>query len=199
MLRAMKRLPCLTTPARAGLVVSVVLTLVAGLGGPAPARAADPVEFTVGEFAFSRPGGWRWVPASSAMRKAQLAHTSPTGEVADTIFFHFGPGQGGGVQANVDRWLAQFQNPRDQKSERIEGAGGPVTIVQTRGTFLSGMPGTPSTPMDGFALMGAILESPSGDVYVKMTGPAGAVEEAGPAFRKMVAEARKAAASALNE
>ncbi|MFM8230248.1 MAG: hypothetical protein ACKOAL_03390, partial [Chthoniobacterales bacterium] len=55
-----------------------------------------------------------------------------------------------------------------------------------RGTFQSGMPGQPTTPLEGQSLLGAILESPNGDVYVKMTGPAPTVEKAEPAFVEMV-------------
>jgi hypothetical protein len=40
--------------------------------------------------------------------------------------------------------------------------------------------------MEGHALIGAILESPNGDVYIKMTGPAPTVEKAEPAFVQMV-------------
>jgi hypothetical protein len=48
------------------------------------------------------------------------------------------------------------------------------------------MPGQPTTPLEGQALLGAILESPNGDVYVKMTGPSPTVEKAEPAFVQMI-------------
>ena len=61
--------------------------------------------------------------------------------------------------------------------------------MKAEGTFGSGMPGGPTTPMKDYALRGAILESPSGDVYVKMTGPKAIVKEAAPTLEKMVREA----------
>jgi hypothetical protein len=45
-------------------------------------------------------------------------------------------------------------------------------IVTIKGTFLSGPAMSPNkTPMPGYAMLGAILESKDGDVFVKITGP----------------------------
>jgi hypothetical protein len=155
------------------------------------ALAADPVSFQVGEFTFQRPADWAWNPSNSPMRKAQLAVTGPDGAVGEVVFFHFGPGQGGSVADNVRRWLAQFQNPSSSTSETESISGRNVTFVAASGTFLSGMPGTPPIPLDGYGLRGAILESPQGDVYVKLTGPQGVVDAASPAFESMVRKALK--------
>jgi hypothetical protein len=126
------------------------------------------------------------------MRKAQLEVPGSEGVAADVTFFHFGAGQGGGVQANVDRWFAQFGNSNTSQSEEKVSTTR-VVHVQARGTFQSGMPGGPTTPLENYALRGAILvDSEKGDVFVKMTGPAAVVESAAPAFDEMV---RAAAAS----
>lgn len=153
------------------------------------AKAADPVEFTVGSFTFARPEGWEWVRPTSPMRKAQLAVPGKDGgSPAEVTFFHFGAGQGGSVQANVDRWFKQFSDGyTDAKTEHVGQTT--VTFVKAEGTFASGMPGGPTTPMKDYALRGAILESKSGDVYVKMTGPKAIVKEAAPALEKMVRQA----------
>jgi len=152
--------------------------------------AAEPIEFTVGEFAFDRPDGWGWIAAASPMRKAQLTVKGNDAATADVVFFHFGPGQGGTVDANVQRWVAQFEDGTSSSKKETIG-GKEITFVEATGTFLSGMPGTPSVPLEGFALRGAILESPQGDVYVKMTGPSSLVEAAAADFRKMVSDARR--------
>jgi hypothetical protein len=118
------------------------------------------------------------------MRKAQLKVPGATPEAsAEITFFHFGPGGGGGLQANVQRWLGQFQSAEGaSKIEPQEIAGAKVTLVSTEGTFSSGMPGGPTTPLSGHALLGAIIENTDGDVFVKMTGPAGLVKESRAAF-----------------
>jgi len=153
------------------------------------AFTADPIEFGVGSFTFSRPEGWQWIIPSSSMRKAQLSIPGGSeGDPGEVTFFHFGQGQGGGVQANVDRWFGQFQNSKTHQSVETIGST-KVTFVDASGTFLSGMPGTPPTPKADYALRGAILESPSGDVFVKLTGPASLVSGAEKAFRSMIAGA----------
>ena len=78
-----------------------------------------------------------------------------------------------------------------RKTEDVQAGPVKITFATTEGTFSSGMPGGPSTPMNGYALCGAILASPDGDVYVKMTGPEAVVKSATEAFKKMVSEAAK--------
>lgn len=157
------------------------------------ARAADPASFTVGAFTFKRPSTWSWVPVSSSMRKAQLRVANPAdpgGPAADIIFFHFGAGQGGTVDSNISRWLGQFGDDKDKLKPIIETAevkGTKITRVRVAsGTFSSGMPGGPTTPMTNYGMYGAIIESPQGDVYVKLTGPADLVNAATPNFEAMI-------------
>lgn len=157
-------------------------------------NAADPVEFSVGAFPFERPSGWQWIVPSSTMRKAQLNVPGDGGDPAEVTFFHFGSGQGGGVQANVDRWFSQFKDAKTSQEEQTVN-GVRVVFVTAEGTFFSGMPGGPLTPKTGYGLRGAILEDAvAGDVFVKMTGPAGLVVSATAAFDAMV---RAAAESKL--
>ena len=146
----------------------------------------EPAGFTVGGFSFDRPEGWNWIVPSSLMRKAQLEVPGAESGSADVTFFHFGAGQGGGVRANVDRWFAQFGNSKTSQSERVV-ASTRIVEVQAQGTFQSGMPGGPTTPLENYALRGAILvDSEKGDVFVKMTGPVAVVESAVPVFDEMV-------------
>ena len=51
------------------------------------------------------------------------------------------------------------------------------------------MPGGPTTPMTNYALLGAILtDEESGDVFVKMTGPAAVVESSSVLFNRMITQ-----------
>lgn len=171
-------------------LVALVVGLIVGAG---VSRAADPSEFTVGAFTFQRPEGWGWVTPASPMRKAQLtppsAGSAAPGEVT---FFHFGPGQGGSVEQNIQRWTAQFQAGAagSNAMQKVGQHGGTkVTYVTASGTFQSGMPGGPTTPLEGYALLGAIIESPGGNVFVKMTGPEETVRAATAAFEAMITSA----------
>ncbi len=171
-----------------------IVTLCFALGAVA-ARAESPATFKVGEFTFIRPTNWDWVETSSAMRKAQLKVVdAKTKSSADVIFFHFGQGDGGGTQANVERWYGQFKEPRDQikaRSEKVTVGKHKVTYVEAEGTYLSGMPGGSQTPMSGFALEGAIIESDQGSVFARMTGPKDLVKASISDFKKMVESALK--------
>jgi len=153
-------------------------------------RAEDHATFTTGEFTFKRPAKWEWVESTSQMRKAQLKVTDAASQASATVvFYYFGAGGAGGVQANVDRWLKQFAEPQDKINAKVEHTivgKTQVTYVQAEGTYNSGMPGGPTTPMPGYALIGAILESDEGNVYVRMTGPKELVKSSVAEFKKMV-------------
>jgi hypothetical protein len=158
-------------------------------------RAESPTDFVVGGFTFVRPTSWEWMPVSSPMRKAQLKVADSTSKPsAGVVFFLFPHGSSGGVKANVDRWLRQFSGSRESLGAKIEETTIgkiKVTYVQAEGTFNSGMPGGALTPMPDYGLMGAILESDNGDVFVKMTGPKNLVKSSVADFKKMVAAAAK--------
>ena len=158
-------------------------------------RAESPTSFEVGGFKFERPKDWEWVPVNSPMRKAQLKVPGEDAtKSADITFFHFGAGQGGDVQANAQRWLKQFRGKEDaEKIEHQEIGGKRVTLVSTEGTFSSGMPGGPATPLPDQALLGAILDHPEGAVFVKMTGPAALVKKSRDRFIEFIKTAVSAA------
>src|SRR5688572_13238010 len=106
--------------------------------------AEAPQTFKVGEFSFAPPAGWEGVKVTSPMRKAQLKVTGKDGKSADVIFFYFGESGGGGTKANVDRWLGQFEEPREKINAKVEENkvnNRTVTYVQAEGTYKSGTPG----------------------------------------------------------
>ena len=145
-------------------------------------------------FTFAVPEGWRSVTPSSPMRKAQL-EVARGPEKAEVTFFHFGADQGGTAEDNVARWYAQFPgSEKNRITEHMQIGSVKITFAMTEGTFSSGMPGGPTTPMEGYALCGAILESAAGNVFVKMTGPNAVVKASTEAFKKMVSDAAKSVA-----
>ena len=157
--------------------------------------AAEPApdSFQVGGLNFKRPSEWTWVPVQSSMRKAQLAvpGLDPT-KAADITFFHFGPSGGGDLESNVQRWLRQFQSALGAEKVETKTVGGrKATLVSTEGTFSSGMPGQPASPMENYALLGAIIEDSEGSVFVKMTGPKTTVQAARTRFMEFIEGAKK--------
>ena len=141
---------------------------------------------------FTAPAAFRNLKPASAMRKAQFSVGVDAAE-GEIVFFYFGQGGAGGVQANVDRWYAQFQEDKDKinaKTEQAKAGEIPVTFVSAEGTFLSGPPrGTP-VPKPGYALLGAIVEAKAGAIFVKFTGPKATVTAHTEAFKTMITGAK---------
>lgn len=148
-------------------------------------------KFTVAGYAFAAPKEWKASAPSSSMRKAQFAAAGKSGEPAEVVFFHFGPGGAGGVKANVDRWMGQFQNPENKSSKTEKVGGVNVTYAEATGTFMSGRPFGPKTPKKGFAMFAAIIEGKQGAIFVKMTGPQATVSANTDKLRVMVTGALK--------
>jgi hypothetical protein len=169
-------------------------TLFAALIASAISTNARAETVKVEAFAFSVPDGWRSMTPSSPMRKAQLEVARGT-EKAEVTFFYFGGDQGGSAADNLARWYAQFPgSEKNQITENVQAGPVKITFAMTEGTFSSGMPGGPTTPMENYALCGAILESAAGKVFVKMTGPNAVVKGSTEAFKKMVMDAARTAA-----
>ncbi len=149
----------------------------AGMKGPAGGGAQK-----LG-IAWTDPASWRRVDPKSSMRKASYAIPKAKGDPEDgeLHLFYFGPKFGGGVDANVDRWLAQFPDtPRDQakRSDREVGGHKQTLVEIERGLFMSGPPMGKKVPKKDFALLGAIVSSPTGHYFFKMTGPMATVKAA---------------------
>ena len=155
----------------------------------APASSAlPPVEIT-----WVDPPGLRRVPPKSPMRKASFEVPRAKGDTEDgeLAVFYFGPGQGGSIDANVDRWVKQFAGVAAGDVKRADREANGLrqhTVDIEKGTFDAGQMamGGSSGPKKDYALAGAIVEAPSGAYFFKMTGPAKTVAAARPAFLQLL-------------
>jgi hypothetical protein len=148
-------------------------------------------------------GGIRWTPPQAwkaqgarPMRAATYAVPAASGDKEDgeCAVFYFGPGQGGGIDDNITRWIGQFEQP-DGKPSRAAAKiarqpfnGVPVTLIDLTGTYTAmAGPMSPSRTMKpGYRLLGAIADSPQGAVFFKLTGPAKTVAGAEPSFQNLL-------------
>ncbi len=148
------------------------------------------------------PESWEAVPEDqlAPMRVAQF--TIPPAEGADrgaeVVAYNFGPGQGGSVLANVQRWLQQIE-PEDSSANRVyqtELQGVTVTEVYSKGTLLPSTMGMgPTEPQSDSALYGIIIEgAPAGNVFLKITGDRKTIENAEPALATLAATVKTAPA-----
>ena len=115
------------------------------------------------------------------MRKAAFVVPKAAGDAEDgeLTVFYFGPGQGGSIDANVERWVSQFSGtkPGDVKRANRDANGlKQHTVELASGSFSGGMGGGAAKP--AFGLLGAIVEAPSGMYFFKLTGPSKTVAQA---------------------
>lgn len=135
-----------------------------------------------GELRFKAPDGWMVEKPSSSMRAAQYKLPKVEGDKEDAslVLYYFGSNQGGTAQANIDRWIGQMQQPdgsssKDKaKSENLTINGLKVTTVDVTGTYTAEMaPGSGSFHNDdNYRLRAAVIETPKGNYFVKLAGPA---------------------------
>ena len=144
---------------------------------------------------WTSPANWK-TEGDRPMRLATYTIPATAGdhETGLCIVSYFGAGQGGSVQANLDRWISQFLQA-DGKASKGAGKvdhrtihGLKVTVVDVSGAYTGmGGPGGPQgAPKQGYRLLGSIIEGPQGEVFFKFTGPAKTVAQNQAAFDKMM-------------
>ena len=135
-----------------------------------------------GELKFKAPDGWTVEKPTSSMRVAQYKLPKVEGDNDDAtlVLYYFGATQGGTAQANIDRWIGQMQQPdgSDSKSKaKTESRtvnGLKVTTVDVTGVYTAEMaPGSKTFHNDAdYRLRAAVIETPKGNYFVKLAGPA---------------------------
>jgi hypothetical protein len=160
-----------------------------------PAQTAAPA----GSLAFAAPAAWHTRPAASNMRIAEFVIPRAQGDAEDgeLIVYYFGTGAGT-IEANIDRWIGQIQqpdgSPTGDKAKRTTQTvnGLRLTMVDAEGTYVAEMrPGaTERYNKAGFRLRAAVVETPRGPYYVKMTGPKNTIGAADAAYTAFVGSLR---------
>ena len=127
---------------------------------------------------WTAPSAWS-NKGSAPMRAATYVVPPAQGdkESSECVVYFFGTGQGGNVEANMDRWKGQFTQggkaaPAQIQKRTVHGL--PLTTIDTSGDY-SGMGGPlagKQTVEAGYRLLGAIVEGPEGNVFIKFAGPA---------------------------
>jgi hypothetical protein len=130
---------------------------------------------------FAAPPEWKPVTTSSSMRVAQFAlpHKSSDTVDGELAVYYFG-GSGGTVEANIERWIGQMNQPDGKPSSAIAKRetrtvnGLKVTLVDVSGTYVAEMsPGSGQLHNSpGFRLRAAVIETANGPYFIKLTGPA---------------------------
>jgi hypothetical protein len=158
-----------------------------------PASPASPgadqvsIEWTV-------PPTWTQGPARP-MRKATYSVPAAAGDSApgELAISFFGAGQGGDVEANVTRWVGQFKDVAEgsvSRSERTKDDLKLSLVEVPAGTYSNSMAMGPHGGGGGenkdYALLGAVVEAPSGKYFFKLTGPKATVAANREAFNTVL-------------
>src|SRR5262245_25484175 len=176
-----------------------------GTGQPAPAAPASPspgamppgMEITPptedSGVAWVKPKRWIEELASGMRLATYVIPAAPGVETATCKIYYFGPGQGGGIDANLERWVGEFENPGHPARREQKVRGMNVTQIEVSGTYTAhaGMSGGPETPTPGWTLLGAIVEGPNGQLFFKLTGPTATVATGKKEFDGLLASLRK--------
>lgn len=148
---------------------------------------------------FDPPAAWIAAPASSPMRVAQFTLPKAEGDAEDAelTLFHFG-GAGGSVEANLERWTGQMLQPDGRRSADLATttaftAGDlMVTVLDVPGIYAAEV--RPGSGMryhkPDFRLKAAVVETPAGPFFFKLTGPADTVAAWDEAFTALLESIR---------
>ncbi len=140
------------------------------------------------------PSGWVSEPPRP-MRAATYDIPGPrdSPEHSQCVVYFFGANQGGTVEANLTRWKSQMLGSDGKEAaakvqtRTIHGLR--MTTIDTSGTY-TGMGGpmaaTPVKPAPGYRLLGAIVEAPGGELFIKFAGRSGLVGAAAHDFEMLL-------------
>jgi hypothetical protein len=156
--------------------------------GPEKSAAASP-ELKFDGIRFTLPAGWKQVdvpPEKRGFIDAQVLVPAAGQELTLTL-----SSIGGGIEANVTRWKSQFSSGPSERPliDAIDIGGRKATWVDLRGSFRAS-PGMAAESQSGWRMLGVGIPLEQRDFYLKLAGPAEAVEAAREEFREFVNTAR---------
>lgn len=149
---------------------------------------------------FTPPPGWHPSPPGSSMRVAEFTLPRADGDPEDAqlIVYYFGAAGGGGVEANIERWVGQMRQPDGKPSattarrETRHVNGLTVSLVDVSGTYVAEMsPGASQHHNNqDYRLRAAVVETANGPYYVKLTGPRRTIARWDSAFNDFISSMR---------
>jgi hypothetical protein len=169
--------------------------LLLGLFSASIAVGADQqISLADGKLTLERPEKWETKrPSSNIVEHEFSVPPSEGDENAGRVTIM---GAGGSVQANIDRWIAQFTQPdgsdskEKTKTKQIKVAGRDVHVVDISGTYKDQrgpFSQAPAVEREKYRMLAAIvLDKNFGNYFIKFYGPERTVADQEKAFLKMV-------------
>jgi hypothetical protein len=145
------------------------------------------IPVTIDGLTSTAPASWKESPTTSSMRFKQFIVPGGAGDKsnAELVIFFFGPGQGGGAEANIARWKGMFLPPDGKKIddvskvETIKVGEVNTTILEVRGTYRhKPMPMAPEEELrPNHRMIGVVFDSPKGPYFMRFVGPEKTVDK----------------------
>lgn len=143
------------------------------------AQPSSPVQSSAtssGDLRLRAPSGWSSEPVTSSMRVAQyrLPRAEGDAEDASLVVYYFGEGQGGSVDANLERWAGQMGQTLEKAHKQTLAVNGlAVSLLDVTGTYAGDM-----APVSGAnqnkpnsRMRAAVIETLKGPYFLKLVGP----------------------------
>ena len=187
-------------------------------GGPATSPAGSPAQGAAlpisadglplfeagsdgaGGITWKVPEGWVRQPGRP-LRVATYTLPKPAGasEDGECAIFHFGPGRGGHVENAISRWLTEIQDPKGRPLEEqvhrveLEADGIRITTIEVSGTYQwsPSVMSTKTVPKPNYRFLGAVAQTPDGNVFFKLVAPAVVADHWDEAFDEMLRSVRR--------
>jgi hypothetical protein len=170
------------------ILVGLATTLSVALGSAAPAQGTP---LSLLDYQTTVPATWTARAPSSTMRLAEYVVPANESGGAEVVVYFFGKGQGGGVDANLARWKAQFSTPDGsavpETIVREKNGLFPITFAEYHGNYRRGIGmGSADSVRTGQTLIAAIAETPRGTLFIQLFGDSARVGQEKPAFLAFV-------------
>jgi len=150
--------------------------------------ADDPQWLEVAGLRGPKPSSWVWTKPSMQFRTLQYsvpggADSTLSAELVVSVFVD---GDGGPLEANIERWRGQFRNGNEAvTAKRSRKSVGPleVELIELEGDYFA--MGAPAAKR-GFMQLAAIVQAEGRNVFFRLVGPKDTVEASREAFDALI-------------
>lgn len=195
-----RRIEFLSRPRACLAAAFAALPMLVSAAAFALAASEDPAALTIkladGRIQLQAPPNWEARKPQTRIVEYEFAVAPVEGDQESARVTVMGAG--GGVEANIQRWIDQFEQAdgsstkEKSKVEQKEIAGAQVHMVTITGTYKDRPGGGPFTrtaivPRPNYRMLGAVIVTPNrGHYFVKLYGPDKTVAAQDEAFRAML-------------
>ncbi len=150
--------------------------------------ADDPTVLECAGLKGPKPASWAWTKPSMQFRTLQYAVPggADSTAAAELVVSVFVAGDGGPLDANIERWRRQFRvGDGFAEATRSSTEVGPLAVewVELAGDYMS--MGAPA-PKNGFRQLAAIVQAPGRNVFFRLVGPDATVEANRADFTRLI-------------